>query len=397
MNTKPDLPGRVSFSKSGVYEVNMSDDNDDASTNNSTSPTTTKQINNTTDAVLPTKEHMDNVLDTTFKAKEMEDNRSCCSLKCNSLLETTNPVETDETKTSEGIDSSYQPDESERIIDEYRREIEKINHQHDQELASIHNNLKSQTNLVSSIECTLPKNNASSPEFPNDNQEVISKIISNAWKNHQSTLKSTEHKSYAKQSIFDSPIAANAEKRIVENIDTKMEPTNDTNSTTKVIDNYLKTIHQKPLMASSPLNQSGETLQKSIKQTNNTNGQNSNISSSQSKPISKQSAKRNISSASKLKTTSEDKRLNEFQIEKVESWMSIHEFSDQKDVKADNSHVDKIYNQSWRDTPTSKTDDEGMFSFDDQLDGAESTYDDIVSVIKEIDDQRNHDLGIYNK
>jgi len=86
---------------------------------------------------------------------------------------------------------------------------------------------------------------------------------------------------------------------------------------------------------------------------------------------------------------------DEFQMEKVESWMSIHEkrFSDSKcDIIGENG----AYNNEWRETPNSKTDDEGNFSFEDPIDDAsneESNYDEIVSVIKEIDEEKIKDLG----
>ncbi|XP_059608319.1 centrosomal protein of 131 kDa [Phlebotomus argentipes] len=77
----------------------------------------------------------------------------------------------------------------------------------------------------------------------------------------------------------------------------------------------------------------------------------------------------------------ENQMLDEFQIDKVESWMSIHEDPYSKKT----SFVE--YNREWRDTPSSKTDDEGNFSLEEPGDSfsTESTYDEIVSMIKEID------------
>ncbi|XP_055693677.1 centrosomal protein of 131 kDa [Lutzomyia longipalpis] len=77
----------------------------------------------------------------------------------------------------------------------------------------------------------------------------------------------------------------------------------------------------------------------------------------------------------------ENAALDEFHIDKVESWMSIH----------DDAYGKKIsfaeYTRDWRDTPSSKTDDEGNFSLEEPGDSfsTESTYDEIVSIIKEID------------
>ncbi|XP_055706440.1 centrosomal protein of 131 kDa [Phlebotomus papatasi] len=77
----------------------------------------------------------------------------------------------------------------------------------------------------------------------------------------------------------------------------------------------------------------------------------------------------------------ENAPLDEFHIDKVESWMSIHEDSYAKKA----SFVE--YNREWRDTPSSKTDDEGNFSLEEHGDSfsTESTYDEIQSIIKEID------------
>lgn len=361
--------------------MDLSDDNEVV-----TSPTpylarNALPANNETDhqsSSTETKNPVDSESNIASAVQKPEDPASCCSLKCNNILESAKVMQNVSNTTFEHYSrlSATQQDESDKIIDDYRREIEKINHQHDQELADIQQN---------QIEKT-PKNpldNAITQNYtkPQNTQKEIAEVVSNDLKKNQS--RDNEHKSYTKQSIFEAPKTDNVESKRP-----KEEPNDD--STSVVIDKYLTTTNQKQLPSTKP---SSDPLSKSASPIKNRQGSRSApVKQTNTKPTSK----RCVSSA-KPSATTEDKRISEFQMEKVESWMSIHEFSHSTEKKEETSFEQPIgktsYNQSWRDTPTSKTDDEGMFSYDDQLDDDESTYDDLVSVIKEIEEQRNCDLG----
>lgn len=419
-SSKPDLPGRVSFSKPDVFAADFSDGDEDSAQSQTSFRVTNiikkgleydrpiiNQVNKqqVNEAVVP-----DAPLLLRDDTKDYDDTKSCCSLKCNSLLETMKSLEMSSKSNfdqSDNASASKLPnknDESDRIIADYRREIEKLNREHSKDLASIQNNLYLEQATLSKS----PDPFVSPKATPKKHDEVISKIISAAWNNHQSIIKGTDHKSYTKQSIFETKnenesekVSTNTEEK-KPSADSELDTTN-TNSTSIVIDNYLKTTNRKPFTTSTPVAKMAS--QPSTNSDNLKANKNIGRLASKSAPLTSlktlKPIKRITTSATKSKSVVEDNRLNEFQMEKVESWMSIHEFSkttaepkgDQIE-SADDVNRDSGYNQSWRDTPSSKTDDEGMFSFDDQLEGDESTtYEDIVSVIKEIDEQTNHDLG----
>lgn len=99
---------------------------------------------------------------------------------------------------------------------------------------------------------------------------------------------------------------------------------------------------------------------------------------------------RKAKSVSSLK---EDNQLRDFQMDKIDSWMSINQEQQVDSMRAlmlmkrpQSSHTQ--YNKEWRDTPTSKTDDEGNFSLEEANDcfsNESTTYDELVSIIKEIE------------
>lgn len=115
-----------------------------------------------------------------------------------------------------------------------------------------------------------------------------------------------------------------------------------------------------------------------------------------SKPTSKP-----LKKAKSLACLRDNTVLDEFQIDKIESWMSMHDdsLSDRDEAlhlhhhHHHHRHQHQVQWNATNGTPTtnSKTDDEGNFSLDDHIDinsGTESTYDEIVEIIKEIDSEK---------
>lgn len=313
---KPDLPGRVSFSKTQeVYEVDFSDyDNDND------------------DVVQPTENGNANRLEEIYKlhAKPLAEPllssaTYCCSKKCNSLSQDEPYIKCqpfNETFTDKD-------DESNKIIEEYRQEIAEINRKHSEERLVAES-------TDGKIDNTIRSQQQHELKPPTD------------WNNKDMSKKTIENKS---SSIYNAADFAA-----------------DTSKDSAIIQNYLKVTNQ------NQIKKKGNCVVK--KEMNRNRGGTS------AKPPTKPAQQPSKTSVINVR---EEKRLNEFQLDKVESWMSIHEFD-----KGD----DAAYNQAWRETPQSKTDDEGNFSFEDQLDG-ESTYDEIVSVIKEIDQDQKHQNIIH--
>lgn len=195
--------------------------------------------------------------------------------------------------------------------------------------------------------------------------------------------------------------------RYSENTTSPVEPAHTYNEATTFNNNKrINLLNLKPLNNTSGISEnnvkSNEVINNYLKATS----QNDNYMQSTSKQnnLSKAAKPTKIGKKSKPTVQLPDKnkpkakpgdKIDEFHIEKVESWMSIHEkrFSDNKCDAGDTSGA---YNNDWRETPNSKTDDEGNFSFEDPIDDAsneESNYDEIVSVIKEIDEEKSKDLG----
>lgn len=112
-------------------------------------------------------------------------------------------------------------------------------------------------------------------------------------------------------------------------------------------------------------------------------------------PVQPNPKMRKSKSVSNLK---EENTLRDFQMEmdKVDSWMSMHSNKDQMGdsmrtlmlMKRPQSSHQGQYNKEWRDTPSTKTDDEGNFSLEEANDcysNESTTYDELVSIIKEIE------------
>lgn len=108
-----------------------------------------------------------------------------------------------------------------------------------------------------------------------------------------------------------------------------------------------------------------------------------------SAPVSNSTKMRKSKSIPTLK---DDHNIDEFHIDKIVSWMSIHDdsaFSDTASVTGGHmAEISKTNISIWKNrSGRTTTEDEGNFSTEDGVD-TDSPYEEIVSVIKEIDDDK---------
>lgn len=361
---KPDLPGRVSFSTSDVFEVDFSDADGDQTPRKFESASTAVDSNSTTlnngniDGRKGAEASAEEPLPSQAMRNECNNrpSSSCCSLNCNNLSTIPNTTHTSPKKVSNNISATEFPDESDEIIAEYRREIAKLNRNHEQTIGRICSDNLSDISSTSGI-------------------QLHPKIINKPDATELPKPKNTNDNEPPEQA---------------ENVSTVLENPIIIDTSSVVINNYLKTTKHLPAIVTSNAN-------------NKTTKKSSNIIASQNtvppkKPTASTKPNRAVSAAA-AKSEREDSRLNEFQLDKVESWMSIHKFADDT-VAKDAAHVTKdldavspVYVSSVRrDTPNSKTDDEGMYSYDEQPDGdGSSTYEEIASVLREIEEAKDAD------
>lgn len=345
---KPDLPGRVSFSKNDVYEIDFSDyeNEDDILANYSPPANRFNKLVRSSTAIKSQKDIPEHKLQS-----------FCCSLKCNSMSCTIDEGDTASNDKNSVKYENQEHEESNAVIEEYKREIESLNRKHENEIAEKEESID--TGSFSPTKVEVPR-----LQFTHVNENTKSPT-----ENTIITMKYNEKTAYNNsKSVNVINLKPLNNDGICENISKS--------TSNEIINNYLKATNQNEIYAQSTSKQNN--LSKTPKTTK------------LSKKTKQSSSEKTIT---KLKPKVGD-NIDEFQIEKVESWMSIHEksFSNGKCDMAESS----AYNNEWRETPNSKTDDEGNFSFEDPIDDAsneESNYDEIVSVIKEIDEEKSKDLG----
>lgn len=444
---KADLPGRVSFSKNDVYEIDYSDYENDTDTSRSLEPGEVFRKKNVrfedeffqvTDALAPTVDESDKIHvssksssggssddDRTTEVSSgianmatAEVNKYCCSLKCNDLeclnessayvqpiqnlaVATTTTTSTKTPSiTTTNVDNNDSIDNSEKIIEEYKREIEKINRRHELELRWSGNQ------PMANAEFIIAKNG--SPHTIASDENGIKTLSSTADKLNEFIEKEEAMASdyWSSPDTANSPVANMKPTASISNA-SEDSPTRDSTST--VINNYLKTKNSAaniPPKATSTTSMKLRTTSVTKKppafQSSIGNGR--KIKSAQSGAVCKSSPNSKLTKArsiSCLQNSANDvAKLNEFHIDKVESWMSTHHedtFSDtalstSRKSKFGGSSTNLEYKKAWRETPTSnKTDDEGNFSLDDQLDSNsvdDSSYGEIELVLKKMEGRR---------
>lgn len=302
----------------------------------------------------------------------------CCSLKCNSLCK--------KDPNSVLKYDSHPIDHSERIIEEYKREIENINRRHELELKWSGN--------------TRQETPEPLPEYFNSKQ--IRSKSGNVDQSPTSTIKAQSNDIKSANDSADpakipnfveiekrgaaSKVSWNPEKRLsISSGKTESDDSITRGSSSTVIDNYLKVANQTKTPTKSTGAIKAKPLKKSLPAaTTQTMASTVNtgrkIKSAQLTHLRTPLNQRMSKAKSVSSLQSSESKLDEFHLDKVESWMSTHEdtFSDTgltqyRKVKL-GSTGNLSYKKAWRETPTSKTDDEGNFSLDDQIDS--NSYDD---------------------
>lgn len=418
--SKADLPGRVSFSKNDVYEIDYSDLENEIDTSRSLEQTEHFRKKNVRfedeffnhlcpdDGVENSLKMIEQSEAFTFGATSKDDGinnpdsdkmiessdepstapyplpqaeKYCCSLKCNSLCQ----------KDSNTL-PKYDPDpidHSERIIAEYKREIENINRRHELELKwsgnTLHETPELLPNYFNSKSNGVKSGNVERPlKTASIKTQTVDAKPTNTPPGSAKAPNFVEIEQRASTSKL-SWNPDNMEKRLsISSGKTESDDSITRGSSSTVIDNYLKVANQKsttkltgpikakPLKKSIPLS---ATL--TATSTVNTGRK---IKSAQLTNLRTPLNQRMSKAKSVSSLQSSESKLDEFHLDRVESWMSTHEdtFSDTgltpyRKVKL-GSTGNLSYKKAWRETPTSKTDDEGNFSLDDQIDC--NSYDD---------------------
>lgn len=394
---KTDLPGRVSFSKNDVYEIDYSDidndtdtsrsfdlnepfrkknvhfedeyfnkyDDDDEGNDDATATTTNidtakKMSLNQMNVFRSNENRMSTVQETTESNSLLNNEKDYCrSSRGKSDMRLDVLPEDNENASNAAISN----DSSQKIIDEYKREIESINRQH--ELERRWNSGKVNGDTTTNSEYLNNVSTMQRSESFKDTEQMSSQ--KDEWQSGSDTWSSPNHETnenvMGKSKVTNATAASNTSDE---------SPTRDSAST--VINNYLKITNQRTGNSTKP---SSATIKlkttKKLAATSNRKIKSAQVTSTDNKPSTSNRLTKAKSVGHLQRVT--DIKLSEFQIDKVESWMSTHgdTFSDaglnsyRKYGKfGSSSNLD--YKKTWRETPTSKTDDEGNYSLDDQVD-----------------------------
>lgn len=404
---KADLPGRVSFSKNDVYEIDYSDCENDTDTSRSLEPGEVYRKKNVrfedeffqvasigaspaneSDRIISSsKSNSSNSSDEEgtieVNCDETEKINYFCNLKCNDSKcshETASYVPSqpstiisrtkNNAATTVTIDcSDNRIDDSDKIIEGFKREMDSIDRRHKLEM-------KDENDIMHS---------SSEPRNEIDSKEQTDSVY---WNSSDTTNAVTSKQSACFSNASDD------------------SPTRESIST--VINNYKKAkndISSAQLKASAtpPVKQRATSASKKIPAFLS-NGNGRKIKSAQTGPSYKSDSSSNLTKARSISclqnSANDSTKLNEFHIDKVESWMSTHNEDTFSDTAPSTSRKNKFkgntlnleYKKAWRETPTSnKTDDEGNFSLDDQLDThsvEDSSFGEIELVLKKMEGRR---------
>lgn len=428
---KADLPGRVSFSKNDVYEIDYSDYENDTDTSRSLEAGEVYRKKNVrfedeycqitrasaveeNDKITASPKSSsgsssddDRTTEISFGEPRMvatstnEEYEYCCPLKCNDfecLNGSTAYAPSQPTAMIPTTTAIANPklsiDKSEQIIEEYKREIENINRRHELELKWSGNTPKADT------EYSHVDGDGAATIIANDENDIM---IQSSPANETNEFIDMEKKDGECSSEATNATVANSKRSASMSNASDDSPTRDSTST--VINNYLKTKKNAinaPAKAKSMTQikmQTTSAAKKSLPLQSNGSGR--KIKSAQMGAASKPGESLKLTKARSISCLQNDvSKFNEYQIDKVESWMSTHHedtFSDtalstSRKSKFGGSNTNLEYKKAWRETPTSnKTDDEGNYSLDDQLDTNsvdDSSYGEIELVLKKMEGRR---------
>lgn len=336
---QPDLPGRVSFS-SNVFEIDLSESDDS---------------------------HYD-LLQHQKGSKRVH-------------FEKVNGTQMNYQVENSGDDSSS------KIIEEYKQEIESLNRKHKEEMSLLNSGdvfdgtssavdryldtikeTSDSLEIFEQLESVFLDSEAVEQEVNNHNatpkERNLQQTETSKWDSTQATDKRDDTENSRDNSEIDSVIDDNQTlKRIPEKT-----PKFNVKKPNKALNS--KALSRRPRNCPSPLQP-------------------------QSKPLSNLTAGSKLRKAKSVSNLKEEKHLRDFQMDNIDSWMSMNKETEGDNMRTlmlmkrpQSSGVNYTYNKEWRDTPSSKTDDEGNFSLEeanDCLSSESTTYDELVSIIKEID------------
>lgn len=389
MATKTDLPGRVSFNKNDNCGIDYSDLENDIDTGRSMDPTEnsrkknvrfedelfnklyTSAIDSTTESVANTNsqtelkfDELSKCITKTVTNSNGPPQKYCCSLKCNSLCKTEIISPKTDTVTI---------DHSERIIEEYKQEIDNINRRHELELKWSGNAMRD----------TL---DSPSEYFSSDKHLADGGVATDLRRNMMNFVEIEKRPRVKPSWNGDNRHTTTTKRTSVTSTKTESDDSATKSSSSTVIDKCAKgTSHRsqsaKVATVMTATTSKSRAAAKKLPATASATGR--KLKPNQS-AITPSVSNRLLKAKSFNSFPNAESRLSEFQIDKVESWMSTHEdtFSDTdlaqyRKLKLGHSTGNLNYKKAWRETPTSKTDDEGNFSLDDQVDSNsfdESTF-----------------------
>lgn len=395
-NRVVDLPGRVSFSKSDVLVLNYSDnENSDEERNASSSHKKTVHFSEETVNVPPplsvsvASQNSESSFNS-FVSKRSENS----NLKIN-------------TEKSDNMKS-----QTDQIIEDYKREIENLNRQHEIDLQNVQSyqttdfteyyktemsetTSKINVDLERSSEkqlSTVKEGNDLIKEFydavdsiPPPISPNVSEEYSDVKWNNTNMPQNNFHKfPENSEEVIQNYLSVKDEQFLGSN-DENFSNTNDTN------------IMSEKMKPHSPSKTSPKKHSKPVRKLKSAAPSQHHNQPSNNRPATSKPSNKTMKKAKSLACLRDNTVLDEFQIDKIESWMSMHDdLLSERDEGLHHHHHHHHHQHrhqlDWNQTPTSsKTDDEGNFSLDDHIDinsGTESTYDEIVEIIKEIDSEK---------
>ncbi|XP_055625318.1 centrosomal protein of 131 kDa isoform X2 [Toxorhynchites rutilus septentrionalis] len=416
LEKKLDLPGRVSFSSNDPYEIDYSDYENDLAMQKP------RRMESTYDEAKFQEPLMDSLPKARSNPAKFEDDL------------TSSGYETREEKAEKMVkfdstpDSFFDEEDSNKIIEDYKKEIEDINRRRDMELKLVHSEGGKQydpkqfttveivetfveetykfASCTSTVEDTdneseKPCGSVSGPkkDVINEYYECINEII-----NQQGDKK---HRKEGKEDVLmlnlnNESKPAPGDKNFQSNqSSTKSVLLMDKNklegNSNQVIKNYFKAKEQ---------NFNETKCNKSNQKNNNLVGRKNGKalekpkSADAHKSILRNSKKNNVGSKFSASLCRQDSNISEFQMEKVVSWMSCNEdtFPKPYESHADAGGMLSLVEPKCRAvTPSdlNKTDDESNFNFDHgrvETADSEQTNFDVESMASEIINKPNSDF-----
>lgn len=387
-NKNLDLPGRVSFSTNDVFEIDYSD-YEETESNHSHNYDKSKLFLTPSNGDSGAKHYV--------KESYMESNSDNEVDDANLLLE---PEETSEEKLAPSPKSHI---EVNQIIEDYKKEIASINQRREIErkIFTEKESIEAPPDLFKPSKLNIDteferfeesftsfQGEALKKHFLHTEDEVDGKFFNidtnskNVIQNYYDSVMDMKTENSTKNQI---KIVDKNEAKLNNVKQQEAKERNRIDTTSPVIKNYLKTkdsdqekLNIRPASSSKKFNDLSKKSKHSAKSLRS-HSANSNKNSKTSGSVSSQ----NSDKPKKPKSPRDDSSLNEFQIEKVTSWMTVNEdtfseFEYSEAAQASNAGKSTGILRKGGDW---KADEKSA-------EAPDSTYADIVSIIKEIEDNK---------